>query len=156
MASRQTSNMAVRLTATTLSQSSGGISSTGSVSPAMPALLISTSSPPSAATASGTMRSISARCPMSQRAAIRPGISLRDLAQRLLVDVADEHLGAVGRESAREFAADAGRAGGDQNFLQACPPRALSWPGLLRAVMRGLDPRIHDEQPRIPALRPNV
>src|SRR5476649_1774982 len=52
MASRDTSNMAVRLTAITLSQSSGGYCSTGSVSPAMPALLISTSSPPSEATAS--------------------------------------------------------------------------------------------------------
>ena len=75
IANRLTSNMAVRLTATTLSQASGGICSTGSVSPAMPALLISTSSPPSAVTASGTMRSISARTAMSQWLAITPGIS---------------------------------------------------------------------------------
>ena len=67
----------------TLSQSSGGYSATGRVSPAMPALLISTSSPPSAATASGTMRSISARLAMSQRRAVRPGISLAIAASAL-------------------------------------------------------------------------
>jgi hypothetical protein len=37
--------------------------------------LISTSSPPSRVTASGTMRSISARRDMSQTCAIKPGIS---------------------------------------------------------------------------------
>ena len=37
--------------------------------------------------------------------------------QRTLVDVADENLAAVGGEGAREFAADAGGAGGDQNAL---------------------------------------
>ena len=42
----------------------------------MPALLISTSSPPRRPTASGTMRSMSARRDMSQGRAINPGISL--------------------------------------------------------------------------------
>src|SRR6185437_12825360 len=50
----------------------------------MPALLISTSRPPSAATASGTMRSISARWLMSQGLAARPGISLASASSDLV------------------------------------------------------------------------
>jgi hypothetical protein len=49
---------------------------TGAVGPAMPNLFTGTSSPPNAATASGTIRSISERFPLLQRVANRTGISI--------------------------------------------------------------------------------
>ena len=125
--------MAVRLTATTLSQASGGIWSTGSVSPAMPALLIRTSSPPSAATAFGTMRSISARTAMSQWLAITPGISWT-MALRALSSMSQtKTVRAVGGEGARKFAADAGGTGSDENTLWHWAPPVFSFCCLLQA-----------------------
>ena len=63
------------------------------------------------------MRSISALLAMSQRLAVSPGISLAIAAKRLVIDVADEHLGAVRRKGAGELAADAGGAGRYQDTL---------------------------------------
>jgi hypothetical protein len=66
MARRVTSNVALRLTATTASHSVGGYSSTGAVGPEMPALLTSTSRPPSDASRSPNITETASRLVMSQ------------------------------------------------------------------------------------------
>ena len=49
------------------------------------------------------------------------GDFFRRRLERLGVDIADEHARASRGKRAREFAADAGGAGGDQNPLRHCP-----------------------------------
>ncbi len=118
IAQRVTLNVPLRLTATTFSHASGSIVSTGTVGPAMPALLTSTSSPPSAATPDATMSSTSRRLATSQRLAIASGNSFANDASASGVDVADEHPCAGRGECVRDLTADAGRAGRDQNALR--------------------------------------
>jgi hypothetical protein len=65
VARRVTSNVPVRLTATTASHASGAYSCTGAVGPEMPALLTSTSRPPSAATRSSNIAVTAAGSVMS-------------------------------------------------------------------------------------------
>ena len=84
----------------------------------MPALLISTSSPPSAVDRRRHHGSISARLAHVAAARDEAGDLLGERRERPVVDVADENLGAVRGEGAREFAADAGGAGGDQHALR--------------------------------------
>jgi len=48
-----------------------------------------------------------------------------DVGERLVVYVADEHLRAVRRKGPREFAADAGGAGSDQNSFGHAVPSML-------------------------------
>ena len=92
----------------------------------MPALLISTSMPPSASTASGTMRSMSARLAHVATRGGEAGDFLGHRGEVFRVDVADENLGAGRGEGAREFAADAGGTGGDQNPLHGGPYSSFS------------------------------
>src|SRR5450631_2746716 len=83
MQRRVTSNVAVRLTCTTLSHSAGSSSSVGTVGPEMPTLLTSTSKPPSAFNPNGITCSMSSRFETSQTAVVTAGSSFAKISRAL-------------------------------------------------------------------------
>ena len=107
-ARRAQANMAARSTRSVSSTSSGVMSSTRLVGPAMPALFTITSSPPSSASAASMNRSRSSVRPAS---ANMPGWP--HAVSALAVHVRDERTAAAGDEAVGHHPADAARPAGD-------------------------------------------
>ena len=104
--------LAGEVDASVRSQSASAMASHGAVGPAMPALLTSTSRPPSLATTSSNSRATAAGSDTSQRvvrsAAAQGG-------EPRLVHVAHVHARALAQERVDRGEADPGCAGRDQN-----------------------------------------
>ena len=109
-ASRAQLNWPVRSMARQRSQSSGLISSILPVGPAMPALFTRQSSPPSTLSASSNSRATCARSETSHTLCVSLGSLAFARGERLLVHVADVHLGALAHEGAPDLEPDAARA----------------------------------------------
>ena len=121
-ASRAQLNCAVRRTSRQRSQSSGLISSTRPVGPAMPALFTSTSSPPSACSPSSKKQAASARSDTSPVECVQVGIARGQAVERRSINVSDTNARALPNEGAGDLQPDPVRPGSDKH-AQALNPK---------------------------------